>query len=84
MGQKTAGKIILALKGELSLPKEGGEISSLFEEEFSEALCEMGFARSNVKKVVSSILSNYPADSDFKAIEQKLFKEAIVALSSVG
>ena len=85
VGQKTAAKIILALKGQLNLLEDKVPVvASQFEDEFINSLCEMGFQKNVVKKVVVSILANYPSESDFHSIEQQLFKEAIVALSNIG
>jgi holliday junction DNA helicase RuvA len=81
IGLKTAQKIILTLKGKLSLkpeeeqPAEGADLV--------QALVDMGFERRRAGLAVRSLLENYRQDGrDPKKLERELFKEAIVRLSS--
>lgn len=81
IGLKTAQKIVLALKGKLSLkpdeeqPAEGADLVA--------ALIDMGFERRRSALTVRNLHEAYRQDGrDPKKLERELFKEAIVHLSS--
>lgn len=83
IGEKTAAKIILALKGRFCLPQENSEVSGIAKE-FIEALTAMGFAKKDCERVVVKLLSEMDASLSSKEREQLIFKKAILQLSSTG
>lgn len=81
LGSKKAAKIILALRGKLTAEvKETSAAASSPYADLVRALADMGFAAKQAEAVVSELAGGLnPASDDF---EQKLFREAIVRLSS--
>lgn len=78
LGKKTAQKIVLALRGKLSLqPTAGG---GRFEE-ITAALAEMGFDRKQAEEAVVVAAEEIGAQSSEAATEEQLLKRAIVHLS---
>ena len=81
IGKKTAGKIILALRGNLTPPEEE-ETSSGFAE-LVNALVDMGFDRKGAQKTVAHIAGSDEITSiPQKEREHEIFRRAIVALST--
>jgi Holliday junction DNA helicase RuvA len=81
IGKKTAGKIILALRGSLT-PSTEEETRPEYDE-LVNALVDMGFDRKGAQKAVSEVTNA----EDFATIpenerEHEVFRRAIVALSS--
>lgn len=81
IGKKTAGKIILALRGTLVSTEEEGESEKYTD--LVQALVDMGFDRKASEKTVSELAKS----DDFATIPEKereheIFRRAIVALSS--
>lgn len=81
IGAKKAAKIILALRGKLTAErKEKGGITNSPYGDLVKALVDMGFAAKEAESVVAQLVKELnPGESDF---EQRLFREAIVRLSS--
>lgn len=79
LGVKTAQKIILALKGKLSLKESGtNEAGS----ELSAALADMGFDGKKAGIVVKKLLDEYREQGlQGEALEKEVFRQAIVQLS---
>lgn len=77
LGRKTAQKVILTLRGKL-VAEEGEAGSS--HAEIVDALVEMGFDRSRVASVVSSLTTEL-ADASPAEREREIFRLAIVRLS---
>lgn len=91
LGKKTAQKMLLALKGKLTLDEEipgakvivnrGGEYADVVS-----ALANMGYDKREVESCISSLVDELNKDDDFKgktrdAKEEILFRKAIVALA---
>lgn len=81
LGKKTAGKIVLALKGKLSLEPAG--VSSKFAE-IVEGLVAMGFDRSRAEDAVSRAAKGLSEGTGGPDEEKRLFKDAIILLSEYG
>jgi holliday junction DNA helicase RuvA len=87
LGKKTAGKIVLALKGKLSLESAGA--SSGFAE-IVEGLVAMGFDRSRAEDAVSRAAKGLVNPAEGGRIqtgpdeEKRIFKNAIILLSEYG
>ncbi len=87
LGKKTAGKIVLALKGKLSLDSAGA--SSGFAE-IVEGLVAMGFDRSRAEDAVSRAAKGLVKPGEGERIqtgpdeEKRIFKNAIILLSEYG
>jgi len=82
LGRKTAQKIILALRGRLTVLREEGEEPKAFSEIIS-ALADMGFDRQSAAKAVSSLIPEVSGEfEDPASREKEIFRRAIVALSS--
>ena len=80
IGQKTAQKIVLAMRGKLL--KEQGEVSSQYID-IIKALTDMGFDYRKASKTVENIAENPDVKNlDFAEKEKAILKKAIVALSS--
>ena len=82
IGSKKAAKIILALRGKLTAavkPLSGADASPYGD--LVRALAEMGFPSKQAEAVVAAAASEM--DGSAADFEQKLFREAIVRLSSV-
>jgi len=81
IGKKTAGKIILSLKGSLATVSD--EEAAPVYAELVNALADMGFDRKASEKVVRDLAqSNDFATIDEKSREHEIFRQAIVSLSS--
>lgn len=79
VGKRTAQKIILKLKGKLSVSTPGG-VS--LEEDLVNALAGMGFDRRSASTAVTSALRALPdRDLDREELERELFKTALAQLS---
>jgi Holliday junction DNA helicase RuvA len=79
VGKRTAQKIILKLKGKLSVSTPGG-VS--LEEDLVSALAGMGFDRRSASTAVTSALRALPdRDLDREELERELFKAALAQLS---
>ena len=76
LGKKTAQKMILALRGKLTLKREQATDTK---EEIVEALFEMGFDRGKAKSAVSAVRAELDGD---EAEEGELLRRAIVKLSA--
>ncbi len=85
LGKKTAQKILLTLRGKLSLARERKEEPA---DEIVNALVEMGFDRSKAQSAIAAVRSDAPKGSPRgggEALEEaELIKEAIVRLSATG
>lgn len=81
LGPKKAAKIILALRGKLTAEvKDAASAATSPYADLVKALADMGFAVKQAEAVVSDLVGELnPSADDF---EQKLFREAIVRLSS--
>lgn len=81
LGKKTAQKIILTLRGRLTLPHEGDSETPY--EEIVVALVEMGFERQTATKAIGVIASDVRSEKLEEAdVEKEIFRRAIVQLSS--
>lgn len=80
VGLKTAQKILLTLKGKLvfNIPETPSLVTDI-----TEALGEMGFDKKRASKTIENLLEQY-ADAGLskEQLEQEIFKQAIVLLSS--
>ena len=90
VGKKTAQKMMLALKGKLTLLDENtGRVKNLKEEEKSPwndvimALVDMGYDKKNAEEAIEKIVAKSPnQDGESKSTyEEKLFRLAIVELA---
>lgn len=80
IGAKTAAKIILSLKGKLAKVPEGQKVSSY--NDIVTALVDMGFGKKEVERVVSKLEKQYGSQLSGQALEDEIFRRAIVELSS--
>jgi Holliday junction DNA helicase RuvA len=78
LGKKTAQKLILALKGKLSLDSSGSDGASGPDQEMIASLVQMGFDKKTVERTIGALRSESLKDSES---EEWLFREAIVRLS---
>ncbi len=78
IGKKTAQKIVLALRGKLSLQGEepGGGFSEL-----AEALVEMGFDRKRAAESIARVVDEMQQETSGAPTEEEILKKAIVRLS---
>ena len=75
LGKATAGKIILALRGKLTLSEDSpGDVGA--HGELVESLVNMGFEKKAVKKAVADAAAEQPG-----ATEENLFRQALAVLS---
>ena len=89
LGKKTAQKILLTLRGKLSLATERGEEPA---DEIVSALVEMGFDRSKAQSAIAAVRSEAETGGGTGSAtgtggeleEAELIKEAIVRLSASG
>lgn len=80
LGRKTAQKIVLALRGKLSL--QSASSKSAFEDIIS-ALVEMGFERQNASRTVENLAAEMKIeDLGDDEREKELFRRSIVLLSA--
>lgn len=81
LGPKKAAKIILALRGRLTAETRSSAAAVLSSyADLVRALADMGFAAKQAETVVAEVAAGLNPDAD--DFEQKLFREAIVRLSS--
>lgn len=88
VGKKTAAKMMLALKGKLTMP-ETETIVVKKENEFSvvvSSLCEMGYDRIEAEKAVAKIVTESSKEPDFvnktqAEKEDSVFKKAIMEMA---
>ncbi|MFW5712641.1 MAG: Holliday junction branch migration protein RuvA [Spirochaetota bacterium] len=83
VGKKTAGKIILALRGKILSEKEdqGGERYP----ELLSALIDMGFDRKKARQALQEVAKNIDSDTLSEGErEHELFRKAIIYLSAHG
>lgn len=88
VGKKTAAKMMLALKGKLTIP-ETETIIVKKENAFSvvvTSLCEMGYDRLEAEKTVAKIVTDFSKEQDFSAKtqsekEDSVFKKAIMEMA---
>lgn len=90
VGKKTAGKMILALKGKLKLHEESETVirvakNNAFADLIS-SLVSMGYDRRLVEQKIAVLLEQFNSDTEFSQKSQKekeeiLFKRAIVELA---
>jgi Holliday junction DNA helicase RuvA len=85
LGKKTAQKMILALKGKLAQRAPAAGAGSVHEE-LVNALADMGYDRRTAAEAVESaaktVISEAPAGLSAAEREKRIFKQAIVLLSS--
>ena len=81
IGKKTAAKIVLALRGKLKLDDEGGGKEQF--PDLVEALTGMGFDRRKSRKILEELAGREEyLGLHGDELEKKLFRDAIVNLSS--
>ena len=80
LGKKTAQKMLLALKGKLSLSKEGAAAGPYAD--LTEALVAMGYDKRQAMEALKQAEKDLPKGTGNTEKEQELFKRAIVLLSS--
>ena len=81
LGKKTAQKIILTLRGRLTLPQ--AEDADTPNVEIIAALAEMGFDRQSATKAVERVAADVRSEGlQGEDAEKELFRRAIVSLSS--
>jgi Holliday junction DNA helicase RuvA len=78
IGKKTAQKIVLALRGKLSLEAEGGGQGY---DEISTALIDMGFDRRRSAEAVAAVVEEIQKESPKPPSEEEVLKRAILRLS---
>ena len=89
IGKKTAGKMMLALKGKIKISESEGSKNSGFSNGFSDvinSLAAMGYDKKIVEQQVSLLLEELQSSSGFSEKSQKekediIFRRAIVGLS---
>ena len=86
IGKKTAQKMVLALKGQLTGLKDIGRADTLKKSEFEDiitALINMGYDRKRAAETVETVAKSMRTNGvDPAAKEEELFRTAIVNLSS--
>ena len=86
IGKKTAQKMVLALKGQLTGLHDTGRVETAKKSEFEDiitALINMGYDRKRAAETVESVAQSMRAEGiDPAAKEEELFRTAIVNLSS--
>lgn len=87
IGKKTAQKMVLTLKGQLTVVSDTQRQSAIKKSEFEDiiiALTEMGYDRKRAAETVETAAAAFrEKGEDPSAKEQELFRYAIVQLSSV-
>ena len=91
LGKKTAQKMLLQLKGKLTLDDDASlSVAKISRSgEFSDvvaALCDMGYEKRNVEETVARLSEGFKASGDFEgktkeAKEELIFRRAIVELA---
>ncbi len=88
LGRKTAQKILLTLRGKLSLQTESKQEQTGGHDDIVQALVDMGFDRRRstaaVKKAAAEVAQSPESKSDPGSEEREIFKKAIVTLSAHG
>lgn len=93
VGKKTAGKMLLALKGKLSLQEDSPSSASVKEalpfEDVALALTNMGYEKKTAQAAVAKIVKELSEDASFKEQsqvqkEESIFRRAIVELAQDG
>jgi holliday junction DNA helicase RuvA len=94
VGKKSAGKIILALRGKLAPEESSGESQVLSDDDIRDreiisALVDMGFDRKKVEKALQTVRTQLEEDTvwgdndgDKEKLERELFRRCIIMLSS--
>lgn len=86
IGKKTAQKMVLALKGQLTALTDVRQTVTVQKAEFEDiiiALTAMGYEKKRAAEVVAAIAQTMRAEGgDPTAMEEELFRAAIVSLSS--
>lgn len=87
VGKKTAGKMLLALKGKLTVPSSGEKTVSVNTKNDAyavvvQALVEMGYDKIHIQKVVAGIVASMESDEAFAKMNQTqkedvIFKKAL-------
>lgn len=77
IGKKTAGRMILELKGQLPLMEEAGAVDSEYSQLVS-ALESLGYKRGEIEIAVSKVAQNYSAEQEVTV----LIKKALQYLST--
>ncbi len=88
VGKKTAGKMLLALKGKISLDYTVTvrTVKTNAYADVIDSLVNMGYEKKNCELVIDEIVSGLSSDEGFKAKDRKekedlIFKRALVALA---
>lgn len=88
IGKKTAGKMLLALKGKLSIDDSIAvrTVKSSAYSDVVDSLVNMGYDKKNCETVIEELSAKLACDEEFKAKdrqgkEELLFKRALVALA---
>ena len=89
IGKKTAAKMMLTLKGKLTLPDAPSVAKPMYEGEYAlivDSLCSMGYERAASAAAVSKISAELTADASFAAKprierEDSVFKKALMELA---
>lgn len=90
LGKKTAQKMLLQLKGKLTLDEDtAGSVKTVRNGEFSDvvaALCDMGYEKRMVEEAVARLSEEFKNGGDFEgktkeAKEELIFRRAIVELA---
>ena len=88
VGKKTAGKMLLALKGKISLDDTVTvrTVKTNVYSDVIDSLVNMGYDKKNCEVVIDEIVSSFASDEEFKAKnsqekEEVIFKRALVALA---
>ncbi len=78
LGKKTAQKIVLSLRGKLTVSEDSEKSEHV---EIIESLVNMGFDKKLVKTAVKKVSADYSSDSSEGNGEEELFRQALILLS---
>ncbi|MDE5898130.1 MAG: Holliday junction branch migration protein RuvA [Treponemataceae bacterium] len=88
IGKKTAAKMLLALKGRLSIPDGGGRCASKagMYGVVAKSLCDMGYERKESEETVARLARSFEGDAEFAAMQQTeredfLFRQAVLEMA---
>ncbi|MCR4742325.1 MAG: Holliday junction branch migration protein RuvA [Treponema sp.] len=90
VGKKTAGKMMLALKGKLKISENNSSVIRIAEaspyKDLINSLASMGYEKRNVEQKVAQLLEEFNSQPDFANKSQKerediLFRRALVELA---
>lgn len=89
IGKKTAAKIMLTLKGKLTLDTDSLSVQRVKQSKYADlirSLCDMGYDRRNVEEVIVKLENDLGKDEKFSALansakEDMLFRRALVELA---